>query len=175
MQITPPLPLGTALSSRGGGRSHHRASAMGRVRRRRSLRRQSRWAQISWTSRACSTPTSIPSSRVHAPDAGASPFEAPNRVLVRRVLDSTTGNVQAQLHAGRRRVRQQLPGELLARHRPPAPATSTSATRDGLRRSHDQRNPEQVRSVIIELGIRSPVEDPAIDTPRSPTRGRASR
>ena len=93
MQITPPLPVGTALSSRGGGRSHHRASAMGRVRRRRSLRRNQVGADFMDFERHVLHRPRSHESDVHLQDAGASTFEAPNRVLVRRVLDSTTGNV----------------------------------------------------------------------------------
>ncbi len=89
--------------------------------------------------------------------------ESPNRVLVRRILDSTNGNVRPST--------TQVIAEFVTNFRvsflmdtnsgnatPPSlssdPITGSSAA------SAVNSNPEQVRSVLIELGVRNPIEDP---------------
>ena len=93
------------------------------------------------------------------PDAGAGPFEAPNRVLVRRVLNSTTGDFMPSS--------TQVVAEFVSNFRVSFLIDTTSGTTTStLTGTSDETtinsNPEQVRSVIIDLGIRSPMEDPAI-------------
>jgi prepilin-type N-terminal cleavage/methylation domain-containing protein len=93
------------------------------------------------------------------PDAGAGPFEAPNRVLVRRVLNSTTGNVMPNS--------TQVVAEFVSNFQVSFLIDTTSGTTTStLSGTSDETtinsSPEQVRSVIIDLGIRSPMEDPAI-------------
>ena len=98
-------------------------------------------------------------------DAGPSTFESSNRVLVRRVLDSSSGDVRVNS--------TQVIAEFVSNFRVSFLLDTTSGTAtatlsgDPLTGSTDEAtinaNPEQVRSVIIELGIRSPLEDPAVD------------
>jgi prepilin-type N-terminal cleavage/methylation domain-containing protein len=94
-------------------------------------------------------------------DGGASPFEAPNRVLVRRLLDSTTGDVRLNS--------TQVVAEFVSNFQVSflLDTNSGSATAPTLSGSSNETtinaNPNQVRSVIIDLGIRSPIEDPTID------------
>jgi len=93
-------------------------------------------------------------------------LESPNLVLVRRILDSTTGNVRANS--------TQVIAEFVSHFQvsflldtdsgtqlPPSlssvPITGASAE------TTINANPQQVRSVIIDLGIRNPMEDPGID------------
>jgi hypothetical protein len=98
-------------------------------------------------------------------DAGASSFEAPNRVLVRRALDSSTGAVRLNS--------TQVVAEFVSNFQVSFLLDTTSGTLtptisgDPLTGSSDEStinaNPQQVRAVIIELGIRSPIEDPTVD------------
>ena len=101
---------------------------------------------------------SNPSFTLH--DAGATPLEAPNRVLVRRILDSTTGNVRPNS--------TQVVAEFVSNFRVSflIDTTSGTAATAALTGTSNENTinstPEQVRTVIIDLGIRSPVEDPTI-------------
>ena len=101
---------------------------------------------------------SNPSFTLH--DAGATPLEAPNRVLVRRILDSTTGNVRPNS--------TQVVAEFVSNFRVSflIDTTSGTAATAALTGTSNENTinstPEQVRSVIIDLGIRSPVEDSTI-------------
>ena len=98
-------------------------------------------------------------------DAGASDFEAPNRVLVRRSLDSSDGTVRPNS--------TQVVAEFVSSFQvsflldttsgTPAPTLSTDPLTGATDQSTINDNPEQVRAVIIELGIRSPLEDPRLD------------
>jgi len=98
-------------------------------------------------------------------DAGASSFEAPNRVLVRRALDSRTGAVRLNS--------TQVVAEFVSNFRvkflldttsgSSTPTLSTDPIYGSSAETTINSNPEQVRSVIIELGVRSPLEDPTID------------
>ncbi len=92
-------------------------------------------------------------------------LESPNLVLVRRVLDSTTGNVRpnsTQVVAefvSNFQVSFLLDGNsgtTLAPDLSSIPVTGSSTE------AAINDTPEQVRSVIIDLGIRNPMEDPAI-------------
>lgn len=99
-------------------------------------------------------------------NATASDFrESPNRVLVRRILDSTNGNVRPNTtqviaeFVTNFRVRFLLDtnsGTTSAPLLSSDPITGTSA------QSTVNSDPEQVRSVIVELGIRNPLEDPDV-------------
>ena len=95
-------------------------------------------------------------------DAGAF-RESPNRVLVRRILDSTTGNVRPST--------TQIVAEFVTSFRvsflmdtnsgnATQPSLSSDPITGSTAESAVNSNPEQVRSVMIELGIRNPVEDP---------------
>lgn len=86
--------------------------------------------------------------------------ESPNRVLVRRILDSVTGNVRPQT--------TQVIAEFVTNFEvsflidtnsgtglaPNLQATRNTNTING--------SPQQVRAVIIDLGIRNPLEDPNV-------------
>ena len=87
--------------------------------------------------------------------------ESPNMVLVRRILDANTGNVRPQT--------TQVIAEFVTNFRVSFlidtnsgtnTAPSLLLTRDATRIND---NPQQVRSVIVELGIRNPLEDPDIE------------
>ena len=101
---------------------------------------------------------SNPSFTLH--DAGATPLEAPNRVLVRRILDSTTGDVRPNS--------TQIVAEFVSNFRvsfliDTTSGTAATASLTGTSNENTiNSTPEQVRSVIIDLGIRSPVEDSTI-------------
>lgn len=93
-------------------------------------------------------------------------LESPNLVLVRRVLDSTTGNVRPNS--------TQVIAEFVSNFRvsflfdartDPAgpPDLSAGPITDTTAEGSVNATPERVRSVIIELGIRSPLEDPSIE------------
>jgi prepilin-type N-terminal cleavage/methylation domain-containing protein len=98
-------------------------------------------------------------------DGGASEFEAPNRVLVRRALDSSTGNVKLNS--------TQVVAEFVSSFRvkflldtnsgEATPSISANPVYGSSGAVAVNANPEQVRAVVIELGIRSPIEDPTID------------
>ena len=98
-------------------------------------------------------------------DAGASNFEAPNRMLVRRSLDSSSGNVRLNS--------TQVVAEFVSSFRvkflldtdsgQATPSISANPVYGTSGAASVNANPEQVRAVIIELGIRTPVEDPSID------------
>ena len=106
-------------------------------------------------------------------DAGPSAFEAPNRVLVRRVLDSVSGNprpnttqVVAEFvsHFQVSFLVDTNSGEFdstTGKAKPPA--LSTTAITGSSAETTINDDPQEVRSVIIDLGIRSPLEDPAVD------------
>ena len=92
--------------------------------------------------------------------------ESPNRVLVRRILDSTTGNVRAST--------TQVIAEFVTNFQvsfvmdtnsgnPTAPSLSGNPITGTSAQAAVNANPEQVRSVIIELGIRNPLEDPDVE------------
>ena len=159
MQITPPLPLGTACLP---------GAAEG-----------STISPLQWVEYAVVDPfdanqvgsdfmdfdgmfyidldPSNPSFTLH--DAGATPLEAPNRVLVRRVLDSTTGNVRPNS--------TQVVAEFVSNFRvsfliDTTSGSSTASITGSSNENTINSTPEQVRSVIIDLGIRSPIEDPTI-------------
>ncbi|MDH3844848.1 MAG: hypothetical protein OES69_12970, partial [Myxococcales bacterium] len=101
-------------------------------------------------------------------------LESPNRVLVRRILDANDGSVKANS--------TQVVAEFVTHFEvsfivdansgsttsgsPPLLSLETGATAEATVNG----NPEQVRSVIIDLGIRSPLEDPSLQYDGSPTR-----
>ncbi len=95
-------------------------------------------------------------------DAGASSFEAPNRVLVRRSLDSRDGSVRLNS--------TQVVAEFVTNFQVSFLLDTTSGTAaptldpstGSSAESDVNANPQQVRAVIIELGIRSPLEDPTV-------------
>jgi len=110
--------------------------------------------------------TGDPDSPAHLlKDAGAGTFEAPNRVLVRRALDSRDGSVRLNS--------TQVVAEFVSNFEvkflldttsgTAAPTLSTDPITGAGAENTINGNPEQVRSVIIELSIRSPLEDPTID------------
>ena len=93
-------------------------------------------------------------------------LESPNRVLVRRILDATTGDVKQNS--------TQVIAEFVSNFRvsflldtDSGNATGPSISTDPITGSQAEDDvnddPQQVRSVIIELGIRSPMEDPSIE------------
>jgi prepilin-type N-terminal cleavage/methylation domain-containing protein len=93
-------------------------------------------------------------------------LESPNLVLVRRVLDSTTGNVRPNS--------TQVIAEFVSHFRVSflldsnsgnsalAPSISANPVTGSSAQTTINSTPQQVRSVIIELGIRNPIEDPAL-------------
>jgi hypothetical protein len=92
-------------------------------------------------------------------------LESPNRVLVRRVLDSTNGNVRVNS--------TQVVAEFVSNFRVSFLLDSNSGTTSAPLLSSDpitgssaqatiNASPQQVRSVIIDLGIRNPLEDPTV-------------
>lgn len=98
-------------------------------------------------------------------DAGASSFEATNRVLVRRALDSSDGTVRLNS--------TQVVAEYVSNFQVSflldtgsgtlTPTLSTDPLTGTSAETTINDNPQQVRTVIIELGIRSPLEDPTLD------------
>lgn len=93
-------------------------------------------------------------------------LESPNRVLVRRVLDSTNGNVRPNS--------TQVVAEFVSNFRVSFLLDSNSGTTSAPLLSSDpitgtsaqatiNASPQQVRSVIIDLGIRNPLEDPTVE------------
>jgi prepilin-type N-terminal cleavage/methylation domain-containing protein len=94
-------------------------------------------------------------------------LEAPNRVLVRRILDAADGSVKANS--------TQIVAEFVTHFEvsfmiDANSGSTSSGTPPSL--SHQKGssaesavngNPERVRSVIIDLGIRSPLEDPSLE------------
>jgi hypothetical protein len=109
--------------------------------------------------------TSSPSYQLQSPDAGAgSLLEAPNRVLVRRVIDSSTGSPRLSS--------TQVIAEFVTNFAVSFLVDTNSGTTTAPLLALEDRstgaendinaNPQQVRSVIIELGIRNPLEDPDI-------------
>ena len=88
-------------------------------------------------------------------------LESPNRVLVRRVLDATTGNVRPNS--------TQIIAEFVSNFQVSF-VVEGKATRDvktpSLSVSSDPTvindTPQKVRSVIVDLGVRNPLEDPNI-------------
>ena len=91
-------------------------------------------------------------------------IESPNRVLVRRVLDATTGNVKMNT--------TQIVAEFVTHFSvsflmDTNSGSTTNAPNLIFRGKSDQStinaNPEQIRSVIIELGVRTPLEDPNLE------------
>ncbi len=92
-------------------------------------------------------------------------LESPNRVLVRRVIDSRTGNV--------RPGSTQVLAEFVSNFRvsflldtnsgtTQPPLLSSDPVTGGAAETAVNANPEQVRTVIIELGVRNPLEDPDV-------------
>jgi prepilin-type N-terminal cleavage/methylation domain-containing protein len=106
--------------------------------------------------------------------------EAPNLILVRRILDANTGDVQPNT--------TQVVAEFVTNFRvsflfddqggttnPPSLSTAPLTGQDATSGTTDvNQNPENVRAIIIELGIRNPLEDPSVNfvqtDPRNPTR-----
>jgi hypothetical protein len=91
-------------------------------------------------------------------------LESPNVVLVRRVLNASTGNVLPNT--------TQVIAEFVSNFEVSFIVDTNSGnagapTLDALTRTEATTsingNPERVRSVIIDLGIRSPLEDPSIE------------
>jgi len=109
--------------------------------------------------------TSSPSYQLQSTTA-SDLLESPNRVLVRRVIDSRTGNVRPSS--------TQVVAEFVSNFRvrflldansgPPVqpPDLSTDPITGDAAETAVNANPQQVRTVIIELGIRNPLEDPDI-------------
>ncbi|MGB5698028.1 MAG: prepilin-type N-terminal cleavage/methylation domain-containing protein [Polyangiales bacterium] len=92
-------------------------------------------------------------------------LESPNRVLVRRVLNAQTGDPQP----GSTQVLAEFVSNFQVSFlidsnsgTTTAPAISTTPLTGATDESTINSDPQQVRSVIIDLGIRSPLEDPAI-------------
>ena len=109
--------------------------------------------------------TSSPSYQLQGADAGAGSLrEAPNRVLVRRVIDSQTGNVRPSS--------TQVIAEFVSNFSVSFLVDNNSGTATAPSLAVEDRttgaeadinaNPERVRTVMIELGIRNPLEDPDI-------------
>jgi hypothetical protein len=117
------------------------------------------------------SPSLVTTSPIYNMPAAASTFETSNRVLIRRVLDATTGN--ARLSS------TQVVAEFVTNFQvsfiidtdsgnpgDPTPTLIASSNENTI-----NDFPEQVRSVIIDLGIRSPLEDPTLDTAWTPNTG----
>ncbi len=88
-------------------------------------------------------------------------IESPNRVLVRRVLDATSGSPKANTTQIIAEFVTHFSVSFLLDKR----SSSTTQPPDIVLRGKDDQNeintnPEQIRSVIIELGVRTPLEDP---------------
>ena len=103
-------------------------------------------------------------------DAGAGSLrESPNLVLVRRILDSTTGAVRPSSTQVIAQFVSHFRVSFLfdARSIPTGPPDFSSGQVTGTDATSGTTNvnerPERVRSVIIDLGIRNPLEDPGID------------
>jgi len=115
-----------------------------------------------------STTLSTSSPTYNIPGAGGGMFEESNRVLVRRVLDAATGNVRFSS--------TQVIAEFVSNFQVSFLIDTTSGTATPTLTASSNENtinddPQQVRSVIIDLGIRSPLEDPTIDTSWTPDGG----
>ena len=92
-------------------------------------------------------------------------LESPNRVLVRRIIDSRTGNVRPSS--------TQVLAEFVSNFQVSflldtnsgttlPPALSSEPITGATAETAVNADPQQVRTVIIELGIRNPLEDPDI-------------
>jgi prepilin-type N-terminal cleavage/methylation domain-containing protein len=109
--------------------------------------------------------TSSPSYQIQNTSA-SDLLESPNRVLVRRVLDASTGNVRlssTQVIAefvSSFEVSFVIDTNSGSASAPVLQLVSGTAAETAI--SGTSGNPQQVRSVIIDLGIRSPLEDPDI-------------
>jgi prepilin-type N-terminal cleavage/methylation domain-containing protein len=102
--------------------------------------------------------------------------EAPNLVLVRRILDANTGNVQPNTTQVVAEfvtnfqvsfVMDQQSGTTNAPDLSTQPFTGTGATTGT---TDVNAFPERVRTVVIDLGIRNPLEDPNVASIQTPTR-----
>ncbi len=102
--------------------------------------------------------------------------EAPNLVLVRRILDANTGDVQpnttqvvAEFVTNFRVsfIMDQQSGTTNAPDLSTQPFTGTDATTGT---TDVNAFPERVRAVVVELGIRNPLEDPNVASIQTPTR-----
>jgi prepilin-type N-terminal cleavage/methylation domain-containing protein len=90
--------------------------------------------------------------------------ESPNLVLVRRILNANTGNVEPST--------TQVIAEFVTNFEVSfvvdtaaagSPPNLSVIGGDGSAQSTVNNNPEDVRAVIIDLGIRNPLEDPSVD------------
>lgn len=90
--------------------------------------------------------------------------ESPNRVLVRRILNANTGNVEPST--------TQVIAEFVTNFEVSFVVDTATAGNppnlsviggDSSAQSTVNNNPEDVRAVIIDLGIRNPLEDPSVD------------
>lgn len=101
--------------------------------------------------------------------------ESPNIMLVRRIVDATTGDVRPQTtqviaeFVSNFRVSFVFDDRSGTTNAPDLTAATTGAQAES-RINADPQEPQDVRSVIVELGIRNPLEDPDIEKLGSDTR-----
>jgi len=90
--------------------------------------------------------------------------ESPNRVLVRRVLDSTNGNVRPQTAQVIAEFVTNFEVDFLMDNKSnPGDAPQLAVEPRTTAENEVNQNPENVRAVIINLGIRNPLEDPNVE------------
>jgi len=167
LRVTPPLPLGTAcLPGRAEGATV---------------------APLQWVEYAVVDPfepshveaefmdfsglfsdSLLPSDPVYNIPAAASTFETSNRVLIRRVLDAADGSPR---HSSTQVIAEFVSNFQVSFLIDTTSGTATPTLTASSNENTINDNPEQVRSVIIDLGIRSPLEDPTIDTSWTPDGG----
>jgi hypothetical protein len=100
--------------------------------------------------------------------SAASTFETPNRMLIRRVLDAATGKPR---HSSTQVIAEFVSNFQVSFLIDTTSGTATPTLSASSNANTINDNPEQVRSVIIDLGIRSPLEDPTLDTSWTPDGG----
>lgn len=90
-------------------------------------------------------------------------IESPNRVLVRRVLNATSGNVKVNTTQIIAEFVTHFSVGFLVDTNSGATTTPPTLVFKGAADQNDiNSNPHQIRSVIIELGVRTPLEDPTL-------------
>lgn len=91
--------------------------------------------------------------------------ESPNLVLVRRILDSTTGNVRPNTTQVIAEFVTNFEVDFLVDNKASAGAAPVLNIEDRTSGAENDINaaPEKVRAVIIRLGIRNPLEDSAVE------------
>ena len=87
-------------------------------------------------------------------------IEAPNRVLVRRILDAESGDIKFNTTQVIAEFVSNFRVSFLMDNNTTPPSISANPITGTTAQTSVNSNPEDVRAVIIELGVRTPLEDP---------------